>query len=159
MVQKRKTKSKSKSSIKERKEKVLGTLEDLGGRVYKQILKSEFPSFRMPSRSISNILYDDKTRQYILGKRSVKRSARNVRHVRPFTQLLWTAMFVDELTGQNKTSTLRDVFYSAQAYEMDFQDQQESDKLIPELEKVSGFTWEDFNVIPEKRNGLLCALT
>src|SRR6266567_1719847 len=82
MVQKRKTKSKSKSSIKERKEKVLGTLEDLGGQVYKQILKSEFPSFRMPSRSISNILYDDKTRQYILGKRSVKRSARNVRHVR-----------------------------------------------------------------------------
>ena len=159
MVQKRKTKSKSKSSIKERKEKVLGTLEDLGGQVYKQILKSEFPSFRMPSRSISNILYDDKTRQYILGKRSVKRSARNVRHVRPFTQLLWTAMFVDELTSQNKTSTLRDVFYSAQAYEMDFQDQQESDNLITDLETVSGFSREDFNVYPEERSAIFGDLT
>src|SRR2546428_588534 len=110
MVQKRK---KSKSSIKERKEKVQGSLEELGGQAYKQISKTEFPSFRMPSRSITNILYDDKTRQYILGKRTVKLRARNVRHILPFTQLLWTAMFVDELTGQNKTSTLRDVFYSA----------------------------------------------
>jgi DNA topoisomerase-6 subunit A len=93
MVQK--TKSKSKGHVKERKEKVLGSLQELGGQVYKQLLKNEFPSFRMPSRSISNIIYDENTRQYILGKRSVKRRARNVRHVRPFTQLLWTAMFVD----------------------------------------------------------------
>src|SRR5229473_8275204 len=156
MVQKRK---KSKSSIKERKEKVQGSLEELGGQVYKQILDHEFPSFRMPSRSIANILYDDKTRQYILGKRTVKRSARNVSHIRPFTQLLWTAMFADELTGQNKTSTLRDVFYSAQAYEMDFQDQQESDSLITDLETVTGFSREDFNVFPEERSAIFGDLT
>lgn len=154
-----KSKNKSKSSIKERKGKVLESLEDLGGQVYKQILKNEFPSFRMPSRSITNILYDDKTRQYILGKRSVKRSARNVRHIRPFTQLLWTAMFADELTSQNKTSTLRDVFYSAQAYEMDFQDQAESDNLITDLETVTSFSREDFNVYPEERSAIFGDLT
>src|SRR6266704_1194402 len=97
MVQKRK-KSKSKGVIKERKEKVLSAMRDLGVQVYNQLNKKEFPTFRMPSRSIANILYDSKTRQYILGKRTVKRSARNVRHLRPFTQLLWTAMFADELT-------------------------------------------------------------
>ena len=106
MAQK-KTRTQSKSLIKQRKEKVLEALEELGGQVYKQILKDEFPSFRMPSRSISNIIYDKKTRQYILGENTVKRSARNVGQFRPFTQLLWTAMFVDELTGQNKTSTLK----------------------------------------------------
>src|SRR3989454_7682450 len=98
----------------------------------------------MPSRSIANILYDDKTRQYILGKRSVKRSARKVRHIRPFTPLLWTAMFVDELTEQNKTSTLRDVFYSPQSYEMVFQDHQERDNLITDLETVVRCSREDF---------------
>src|SRR5713226_6710603 len=158
MAQK-KGKNKSKSSIKERKGRVLANLEELGGQVYKQILNNEFPSFRMPSRSTANIIYDDKTRQYILGKRSVKRSARNVSHIRPFTQLLWTAMFTDELTGQNKTSTLRDVFYSAQAYEMDFQDQQESDNLITDLETVSGFSREDFNVYPEERSAIFGDLT
>ncbi len=157
-MQKRK-KNKSKGVIKERKEKVLSAMRDLGGQVYSQLEKKEFPTFRMPSRSIANILYDSKTRQYILGKRTVKRSARNVRHLRPFTQLLWTAMFADELTEQNKTSTLRDVFYSAQAYEMDFQDQQESDNLITDLETVTGYSREDFNVYPEERSAIFGDLT
>src|SRR2546422_8221368 len=108
----------------------------------------------MPSRSIANILYDNKTRQYILGKRNGKRSARNVRHIRPFTQLLWTAMFTDELTGQNKTSTLRDVFYSAQPYEMDFQDLQQSDNPITDIETVTGLSREDLNVFPEERSAI-----
>lgn len=145
--------------MKERKEKVLSSLREMGSDVYGQLLKNDFPSIKMPSRSIANILYDNKTRQYILGKRNVKRSARNVRHIRPFTQLLWTAMFVDELTEQNKTSTLRDVFYSAQAYEMDFQDQQESDSLITDLESVVRFSREDFNVYPEERSAIFGDLT
>ena len=145
--------------MKERKEKVLSSLREMGSDVYGQLLKNDFPSVKMPSRSIANILYDDKTRQYILGKRSVKRSARNVRHIRPFTQLLWTAMFVDELTEQNKTSTLRDVFYPAPAYEMDFQDQQESDNLITDLESVVRFSREDFNVYPEERSAIFGDLT
>ena len=145
--------------MKERKEKVLSSLREMGSDVYGQLLKNDFPSVKMPSRSTANILYDSKTRQYILGKRSVKRSARNVRHIRPFTQLLWTAMFVDELTEQNKTSTLRDVFYSAQAYEMDFQDQQESDSLITDLESVVRFSREDFNVYPEERSAIFGDLT
>jgi DNA topoisomerase-6 subunit A len=155
----RQRKSKRKSLMKERKEKVLSSLREMGSDVYGQLLKNDFPSVKMPSRSIANILYDSKTRQYILGKRSVKRSARNVRHIRPFTQLLWTAMFVDELTEQNKTSTLRDVFYSAQAYEMDFQDQQESDSLITDLESVVRFSREDFNVYPEERSAIFGDLT
>src|SRR3989454_11299090 len=88
-------KSKRKSLMKERKEKVLSSLREMGSDVYGQLLKNDFPSIKMPSRSIANILYDNKTRQYILGKRNVKRSARNVRHIRPFTHILWTAMFGD----------------------------------------------------------------
>jgi len=157
--QKEKKSRPSKGVMKERKKEVLSSLEHLGGEVYEQLVKKEFPTVKMPSRSIANILYDKKTRQYILGNRNVKRSARNVRHIRPFTQLLWTAMFTDELTGQNKTSTLRDVFYSAQAYEMDFEDQQESDNLITDLETVTGFSREDFNVFPEERSAIFGDLT
>lgn len=156
---KEKSRSKSKGVIAERKEHVLAALEGLGRQVHGQLEEKEFPSFKMPSRSIANILYDEKTRQFILGKRNVKRSARNVGQIRPFTQLLWTAMFTDELTGQNKTSTLRDVFYSAQAYEMDFQDQQESDNLITDLETVTGYSREDFNVFPEERSAIFGDLT
>lgn len=145
--------------MKKRKEKVLENLKNLGLKVYEQIDLGSFPSIEMPSRSTSNILYEQKIRQYILGNKIVKRSARNIRHLRPFTQLIWVAYFVKDLLTQGKTSTLRDVFYSAQAFEMDFIDQAESDDIITDLETVINFPREDFNVFPEERSAIFGDLT
>jgi DNA topoisomerase-6 subunit A len=68
-------------------------------------------------------------------------------------------MFSNELSGQRKTSTLRDVYYSAQAYEMTFKDQQESNNIITDLETVLGFSREDFNIFPEERSAVFGDLT
>ncbi|HVP41077.1 MAG TPA: DNA topoisomerase IV subunit A [Candidatus Krumholzibacteriaceae bacterium] len=143
----------------ERKKKVLDRLSDFGDDLYQQMMKGRFPSIKMPSRSIENIYYNPELRQYILGERTVKRSAQNIRHIRPFTQLVWTAFFAHELATNRKTSTLRDVFYSAQAYEMSFQDQSESDNVITDLETVAGFAREDFNIFPEERSAIFGDLT
>jgi len=140
--------------IREKKEKVLGALKGLGDGLYHQMIQRQFPWVRMPSRSIYNIHYDQNLRQYILGDRAVRRSSRNIRHIRPLTQLVWTGSFVDELKQQDRTSTLRDVFYSAQAYEMNFADQTESDNIITDLETVIGYSREDFNVFPEERSAI-----
>lgn len=113
MVQKKR----HKSSMLERKKEVLESLGHLGSGVYEQLDTGNFPSIDMPSRSTDNIMYDEQLRQFILGDRRVHRSARNISHVKPFTQLVWAALFSNELTSQRKTSTLRDVYYSAQAYE------------------------------------------
>ena len=140
--------------VKEKKAKVLTALTGLGEQLYNQMTHRQFPWIQMPNRSIHNIQYDQKLRQYILGSKSVKRSSRNIKHIRPLTQLVWTASFVDELRGQDRTSTLRDVFYSAQAYEMSFTDQTESDNIITDLETVIGHSREDFNVFPEERSSI-----
>jgi DNA topoisomerase-6 subunit A len=68
-------------------------------------------------------------------------------------------MFANELTSQRKTSTLRDVYYSAQAYEMTFKDQQESNNIITDLETVTGYSREDFNIFPEERSAVFGDLT
>jgi DNA topoisomerase VI subunit A len=96
---------KKKDSVAKKKDEVTGTLKEFGTRVYDQLDKGVFPTINMPSRSTENINYDPKLRQYVLGERSVARSARNIRHVKPFTQLAWAAMFSNELTSQRKTST------------------------------------------------------
>jgi DNA topoisomerase-6 subunit A len=152
-------KSENEVSPTERKKKVLDRLGAFGSDLYDQMEEGRFPSIKMPSRSIENIYYNPEVRQYILGDRTVKRSAQNVRHIRPFTQLVWTAFFAHELSTNRKTSTLRDVFYSAQAYEMSFQDQSESDNVITDLETVSGFAREDFNIFPEERSAIFGDLT
>jgi len=143
----------------EKRKEVLASLESLGLKIYDQLDNGYFPSIEMPSRSTENIYYDPQVRQFILGDRKVRRSARNIRHLKPFTQLTWAATFSHELTSQRKTSTLRDVYYSAQAYEMTFTDQQESNNIITDLETVLGLSREDFNIFPEERSAVFGDLT
>jgi DNA topoisomerase-6 subunit A len=152
-------KKKHKSRVAEKKSEVIGSLKNLGSEIYNQLDRGVFPTICMPSRSTENINYDPNLRQFILGDKSVSRSARNIRHVKPFTQLSWAAMFSNELTSQRKTSTLRDVYYSAQAYEMTFKDQQESNNIITDLETVTGYSREDFNIFPEERSAVFGDLT
>lgn len=152
-------KKKNESSVTEKRKKVLAGLENFGMKLYDQMEEGVFPWIKMPSRSIENIFYSQEVRQYILGDKTVRRSSRNIRHIRPLTRLVWAARFVHELTQHRKTSTLRDVYYSAQAYDMSFKDQPESNNIITDLETVAGLSREDFNVFPEERSAIFGDLT
>lgn len=134
-------------------------LRDLGKKVYDELDQKRFPQVEFPSRSVRNIEYDEGLKQYILGKNSVTRSAGNVKHIRPFTQLLWLAYFANQLISESKTSTLRDVFYSSQAFDIEFVDQSESDEIITDLEAVLSLARENFNVYPEERSAIFGDLT
>jgi DNA topoisomerase-6 subunit A len=147
------------SLAKERRREVLKSQRRFGTRLYNQMDNGVFPWIKMPSRSIENIFYSPELRQYVLGDKTVRRSARNIRHIRPFTQLVWAGYFASELARNRKTSTLRDVYYSAQAYEIPFKDQPESNGIITDLETVTGFSREDFNVFPEERSAIFGDLT
>jgi DNA topoisomerase-6 subunit A len=146
-------------SFSEKRKKILASLQNFGLHIYEQMERGTFPQIEMPSRSTENIHYDPKLRQYVLGDKKIRRSTRNIRHLKPFAQLVWAALFSYELTSQRKTSTLRDVYYSAQAYEMIFKDQQESNNIITDLETILGFPREDFNIFPEERSAVFGDLT
>jgi len=149
----------SKSTAGRRKAEVKKLLCQLGQMIYEDIENERFPEVTLASRSVSNIVYDEKLRQYVLGPAKIKRSAHNIKHIRSFTQLIWLASFVKKLVETSKTSTLRDVFYSAQAYGVDFSDQSESDEIITDLEVLLSKAREDFNVYPEERSAIFGDLT
>jgi DNA topoisomerase-6 subunit A len=134
-------------------------LKKHGAQIYDDLDKGNFPKFSIPSRSVSNIVYDKKIRQYILGANTAVRSSRNSSQLRSFTQLMWLAFFANRLTRQKKSSTLRDVYYSSQAFEVDFEDQSESDNIIVDLEAVLSSPRESFHVFPEERSSVFGDLT
>ena len=144
----------SKSIATARKKLVLDSLKQLGLKTYDDVDNGRFPEFAFPSRSVSNIVYDAKLKQYVLDKINVKRSAGNIKHIRPFTQLLWLAYFADKLVSEGKTSTLRDAYYSSQADAMEFVDQAESDEIITDLETVLSRAREEFKIYPEERSDI-----
>jgi DNA topoisomerase VI subunit A len=149
----------SKTTALARKEELLKQLKELGQTTYDDLDQSKFPEFLFPSRSVSNIVYDPKLKQYVLDKVNVKRSAGNIKHIRPFTQMLWLAYYANKLVDQGKTSTLRDAYYSSQADAMEFVDQAESDEIITDLETVLSRAREEFKIYPEERSAIFGDLT
>lgn len=156
------SKSKSSKAAKvatEKRDMLLDLLKSQGAQVYNDLDKGKFPQFSVPSRSVSNIVYDKKLRQYILGNTASLRSSRNMSQLRSFTQLMWLAFFANRLVHEKKSSTLRDVYYSSQAFEVEFEDQPESDNIIVDLEAVLARPREDFHIFPEERSSIFGDLT
>jgi DNA topoisomerase-6 subunit A len=148
------------SEAEKRRKAMEQSLTQLGSLIYEQIENSEFPWIHMQSRSTDNILYDPDERQYILGPRMIRRHSRNIRHIRPFTQMVWTAWFAKELVKLKKTSTLREVYYSARGQrDIEYSSQQESDNIITDLEVALNRAREDFNIFPEERSAIFGDLT
>lgn len=148
------SKRKSMSIAKARKEDTERLLRQVGEMVYEDLDNGKFPTFTLSSRSVKNIVYDRELQQFVLGSATVRRSSANIKHIRPFTQLLWLAYFAKKLVDEKRTSTLRDVYYSAQAFNIEFVDQAESDELITDLEVLIKRAREDFNIYPEERSAI-----
>jgi DNA topoisomerase-6 subunit A len=147
------------STAEARKSSAQALLKTLGQSVYSDLDEGRFPSLTLASRSVRNIVYDKKLQQFILGATTVKKSSANIKHIRPFTQLVWLASFAKKLVDEKRTSTLRDVFYSAQAFDVEFQDQAESDELITDLEVLMQMAREGMNIYPEERSAIFGNMT
>lgn len=150
----KKTNNKQSHKATEKQKTLLELLKTHGAKIYDDLDNGRFPKFSIPSRSVSNIVYDKKLRQYILGNSAAVRSAKNSSQLRSFTQLMWLAFFANRLTQEKKSSTLRDVYYSSQAFAIDFEDQSESDNIIVDLEAVMAKPREDFHIFPEERSSV-----
>ncbi len=134
--------------------KIEENLTLVGRKLYEEIVRGEFPSIEIPSRRTSNIVFDSELRQYVLGDKKILRTAKSLGQIRSFTQLVWVMRFVKDLLKMGKSSTLRDVYYSSEAFGVKFKDQQESDTCITEVEAVLKVPREDFKVFPEERSAV-----
>src|SRR5574338_1075813 len=154
-----KPKSKAEKVAAVKRDSSMDLLKIEGTKIYNELDRGQFPQFYVPSRSVSNIVYDKKLRQYILGKAAGLRSSRNMSQLRSFTQLIWLAFFANRLVQEKKSSTLRDIYYSSQAFSIDFEDQPESDNIIVDLEAVLTSPREEFHIFPEERSSVFGDLT
>lgn len=132
---------------KEPKEK----LEDFASGVLESVDKVAPPKMRIPSRSTSNIIFDEKERYYTLSGKMGTRSAANMRQVKKFAQTMCAADFCKELIEAKKTATLREMYYTSEGWETGgFADQRRSDRIVEDLESSFGLKREDLGLLPEE---------
>jgi DNA topoisomerase-6 subunit A len=136
---------------KEHKRKAEEKLAKLGKDVIEDILQVRPPKLKIPSRSTSNIIYDEANRYFVLGPRYGVRSAASMGQVKKFAQTMCMADFCRELIASGKFATLREMYYTAEGWETGpFRDQGESDVILEDLEAMFGLKRESLGLMPEE---------
>ena len=131
------------------------SLKQLGVEIVKDIEKGKNPSMNVPIRTLSNVIYDHKTKMITLGNKAAKRYFFNIAHVRKFTQTAEVAALAKELLGVDKHMSLREVFYAMRRTlpnsTIDIVDEQiESNKAVEDLELITDLLREQLHINANK---------
>ncbi|WP_435154378.1 DNA topoisomerase IV subunit A [Haladaptatus sp. DFWS20] len=133
-------------------------LIDLAAEFYDQFAGGRIPEMSIPTRTKSNIEYDEDERVWVYGDRKSTRSANSVRGARKLLKAVYTIDFLSNQLEEDRSSTLRELYYLSESWdakEAQFSDQDESNQLIEDLEIVSDVTREDFHMRPEESGATL----
>ncbi|MCO8244110.1 MULTISPECIES: DNA topoisomerase IV subunit A [unclassified Haladaptatus] len=128
-------------------------LIDLAAEFYDQFAGGKIPEMSIPTRTKSNIEYDEDDRVWVYGDRKSTRSANSVRGARKLLKAVYTIDFLANQLEEDRSSTLRELYYLSESWDADeaqFSNQDESNQLIEDLEIVSNVTREDFHMRPEE---------
>jgi DNA topoisomerase-6 subunit A len=128
-------------------------LIDLAAQFYDQFQRGEIPEMAVPTRTKSNIVFDEDENVWVYGERESTRSANSVRGARKLLKAVYTIDFLSEQLEQDRSSTLRELYYLSESWDVEeaqFSSQDESNQLVEDLEIVSEVTREDFHMRPEE---------
>ncbi len=136
-------------------------LENIGEEVLKDVKKNKVPKLQIPARVTKNIVFDPKYLCYVLGDKTLTRSAGNIRHVKSLAQMLKVASFCKEIVDGTKHETKRGLYYISESWgeKLKFDIQQESDNLIEDIEAIIGNPREDIHIIPNPAGSVYGDLT
>ncbi|MFX0095368.1 MAG: hypothetical protein ACFFBD_26775 [Candidatus Hodarchaeota archaeon] len=113
-------------------------------------------SFQIPTRSSSNIIYDEKNTLLLQGKEISERTFRSLSSCTSVTQMSSIMRHIGELLESDLHTTKRDLFYRDVAL---FGDQSASDTLIEDLALMLGVTRLSLNVIASAKGLVVGRLT
>ncbi|AFO56085.1 MULTISPECIES: DNA topoisomerase IV subunit A [Natrinema] len=133
-------------------------LIDLAAQFYDQFELGEIPHMSVPTRTKNNIEYDEEMDVWVYGDRESTRSANSVRGARKLLKAVYTIEFLADQLEADRSSTLRELYYLSESWDNDeaqFNDQDESNSMVEDLEIVSGVTREDFHMRPEESGATL----
>lgn len=135
---------------------VLKELKKLGVEVLEHVEKGENPNIEIPIRALSNVIFDKKTGQLVLGNKTSKRYYFNVAHAKKFMQTLLVAAFCKSLKDEKIHASIRDMYYNLKrtlpnSDENIFDEQSESDPIIVDLEVAIDVLRENLNLTTDRK--------
>ncbi len=131
-----------------KRKEALERLYDLVDEMIEEIYATGEPVIELPSRSNSNIIWDDKSDLLLLGKQIQKKQFHSLTSVADITRLMRVMEIINELLKKNIHATKREIFYTDVKL---FKDQKNSDKSIEDASTMLYTTRNSTHVVASAR--------
>lgn len=161
--------AKSKADIDEKDmnaqdRQTLGRIRGLADDVVDCAAAKKDPALDIPARTLSNVRYNQKKRFIEMGKATNKRQLFNLNQAKSYMQTILVASGSRKLITQGKTTSLRGMYYLLKhtiegTREETFQDQEESDNTIEDLEVAINSLREELHVFAKNAGAMVGELT
>lgn len=142
----------------------LGTIGHLADEVVNLAEKKREPFFDIPTRALSNVKYN-KTKRFIeMGSSKNRRQLFNLSQAKSYMQTMLVSGGCKKLIEQSKTTSIRGLFYLLKhtiegTSEETFEDQDECDPVIEDVEVMLNSLREELHVFASNRGNLSGPLT
>src|SRR5512134_1551625 len=122
--------------------------------------RSKDPTFAIPIRALSNVSFNERKGLIEMGHKKQARSFFNVGMAKKFMQTVLVADALSELQRANLTTSLREIYYRTKhtmkdSHENTFDNQNESDPLIEDLEVTLQTLREELHVRAENAGSVV----
>jgi DNA topoisomerase-6 subunit A len=129
-----------------------------------QIGSKQDPGLDIPVRALSNVDFNERKKMIVMGRSTQRRSFFNLGQAKKFMQTTLVAAGCKELIDQEKTTSIRDLFYHckhtiAGSKENTFDEQSESDPIIEDLEVTLASLREELGLFAEPKGAMVGPMT
>jgi DNA topoisomerase-6 subunit A len=140
----------------ERDAATLSKIEKLAKSVLTEATKGRNPAVEIRTRALSNVSFNEKKKIIELGDKMQSREFFNTGMVRKFMQTMLVASKCKKLIDERKTVSIRQMYYMSKhtlphSSENTFEDQDESDPIIEDLEVGIDALREELHLFANKR--------
>jgi len=132
-------------------------LQTIGHDIYHAISRGQVPSMRLSTRTKANIEFDERTSVFTYGSAMSQRSAKSTDGANMLLRTSYVIDFIADMIkttmgGKNRSSTLREMYYISEGWGKyaKFGAQDESNRLIEDLEIITRWLRENFRLRPEE---------
>lgn len=144
--------------------KTLASLRELATSVVNSAEKSRAPAVDIPSRSLSNVKFNQSRKIIEMGSGANKRELFSLGQAKSYMQTLLVGSGCKDLIEQGKTTSIRGLYYKMKhtipgTSESTFDDQAESDPIIEDVEVMLDSLREELHLYAQKRGEMVGKIT
>src|SRR6187455_3323946 len=150
--------------LTDKDKKTLGNLRELAQEVTGFAERSRAPHLEVPSRSLSNIRFNQSKKILEMGSGTNRRELFNLSQAKAYMQTLLVGSGAKRLIEQGKTTSLRGLYYMLKhtiegTKEETFDEQGESDTVIEDVEVVLNAMREELHLYAKNAGAMVGNIT